>query len=158
MSKVWFVTGSSRGLGRALVALALCASSCASAPPLRPAVERHLQAVRTRNLDGLLPTLTGGSDLRMIAPSGFQSTTRAQYVEFHRQWFESNDGGRFDPEIVHLVESPRLGHALIKLRYRATGPTGAVQETVSWLALTFAWEDGGWRLVFDQSTLIQPSH
>ena len=24
------------------------------------------------------------------------------------------------PEIVHLVESPRLGHALIKLRYRAT--------------------------------------
>jgi len=59
---------------------------------------------------------------------------------------------------VHLVESPRLGHALIKLRYRATGPTGAVQETVSWLALTFAWEDGGWRLVFDQSTLIQLSH
>jgi hypothetical protein len=32
-----------------------------------------------------------------------------------------------------------------------------VQDTVSWLALTFALEDGGWRLVFDQSTLIQPS-
>jgi ketosteroid isomerase-like protein len=139
-----------------LVALAISPSACAS-PPLRPAVEGHLQAVRTRNLDALLPTLTGGSDLRMIAPNGVESTTRAQYVDFHRQWFASNDNGRFDPEIVHLVESPRLGHALIKLRYRATAPSGAVQNTVSWLALTFALEDGRWRVVFDQSTLIQPS-
>jgi ketosteroid isomerase-like protein len=139
-----------------LVLLALCASACASTPPLRPAVETHLQAVRTRNLDALLPTITGGSDLRMIAPNGVLSTTRAQYVDFHRQWFETNDNGRFEPEIVHLVQSPRLGHVLIKLRYRATAPTGATQDTVSWLALTFALEDGSWRLVFDQSTLIQP--
>jgi ketosteroid isomerase-like protein len=142
---------------RLLLALAISPSACVSAPPLRPAVEMHLRAVGTRNLDALLPTLTGGGDLRMILPSGFQYTTRAQYIDFHRRWFASNDHGRFDPEIVHLVESPRLGHALIKLRYRATAPTGAVQDTSSWLALTFALEDGRWRLVFDQSTLIQPS-
>ena len=140
-----------------VVALAINASACASTPPLRPAVETHLQAVRTRNLAALLPTLTAGSDLRMILPTGLQSTTRAQYVDFHRQWFATNDNGQFAPEIVHLVESPRLGHALIKLRYRATAPTGATQDIVSWLALTFALEDGQWRLVFDQSTLIQPS-
>jgi ketosteroid isomerase-like protein len=140
-----------------LLALAISPSACASAPPLRPAVETHLRAVRTRNLDALLPTLTGGSDLRMILPSGFQYATRAQYIAFHRRWFATNDNGRFDPEIVHLVESPRLGHALIKLRYRASTPTAAVQDVSSWLALTFALEDGGWRLVFDQSTLIQPS-
>jgi len=140
-----------------LVALALSPSACASTPPLRPVVETHLHAVRTRNLDALVPTLTGGSALWMIAPNGLESTTRAQYVDFHRQWFARNDNGQFDPEIVHLVESPRLGHVLIKLRYRATAPSGAVQNTVSWLALTFALEDGGWRLVFDQSTLSQPS-
>jgi hypothetical protein len=139
-----------------LVVLALC-PACASTPPLRPAVETHLQAVRTRNLDALLPTITGGSELRMIAPNGFQSATRAQYVDFHRRWFASNDNGRFEPEIVQLVESPGLGHALIKLRYRATTPTGAAQDDLSWLALTFALEHGSWRLVFDQSTLIQPS-
>ena len=139
-----------------LVALAIYPSACASTPPLRPAVETHLQAVRTRNLDALLPTLSGGSDLRMILPNGLQYTTRAQYVDFHRQWFATNDNGRFEPEIVHLVESPRLGHALIKLRYRATPPTGAV-DIVSWLSLTFALQDGGWRLVFDQSTLIEPT-
>lgn len=140
-----------------LLALAICPSACASTPPLRSAVETHLQAVRTRNLDALLPTITGGTELRMIAPNGVQSTTRAEYVDFHRLWFASKDNGRFDPEIVHLVESPRLGHALIKLRYRATAPTGPEQASLSWLALTFALEDGHWRLVFDQSTMIQPS-
>ena len=140
-----------------LVAPALYVSACASTPPLRPAVETHLQAVRTRNLAALLPTLTSGSDLRMIVPGGFQYTTRAEYVAFHRQWFATNDNGRFDPEIVHLVESPRLGHALIKLHYCSTAPTGAAQDVVSWLALTFALENGGWRLVFDQTTLIQSS-
>jgi ketosteroid isomerase-like protein len=138
-----------------LVAVALGPSACASTPPLRPAVAAHLQAVRSRNLDALVPTITAGGDLRMILPTGFQCTTRTQYLDFHRRWFASNDNGRFEPEIVHLVESPRLGHALIKLRYRSTSPTGAAQDAVSWLALTFALEDGRWRLVFDQSTMIQ---
>jgi len=139
-----------------LIPLAISASACTSTPPLRHAVEMHLQAVRTRNLEALLPTITAGNDLRMIVPDGVQYTTRAQYVDFHRRWFASNDNGRFEPEIVHIVQSPRLGHVLIKLRYRATTPTGAVQDTASWLALTFALEDGDWRLIFDQSTLIQP--
>src|SRR5262245_11416125 len=95
--------------GSMLVALAISSSACGSTPPLRPAVETHLQAVRTRNFDALLPTITGGSDLGMILPSGVQYTTRAQYLDFHRQWFASKDNGRFDPEIVHLIESPRLG-------------------------------------------------
>lgn len=140
-----------------LVAFATCPSGCASTPPLRAAVQTHLRAVRTRNLDALLPTITSGSDLRMIAPDGVQSTTRSEYIAFHRRWFASHDNGQFLPQIAHLVESPRLGHVLIKLRYRATAPTGAVREDVSWLALTFALEDGTWRLVFDQSTAIQPS-
>jgi hypothetical protein len=97
--------------------------------------------LRTRNLDALLRTLAGGSDLRMILPTGFQYTTRAQYADSNRQWFASNDDGPFDAEIVHLVELPRLGHALIKLRYCATAPTGAAQDIVSWLALTFALVD-----------------
>lgn len=140
-----------------LVTLAICPSACTPTPTLRPVVEAHLRAVRTRNLDALLPTITSGNELRMIAPDGSQSTTRAEYVAFHRRWFASNDKGEFMPRIVQLVESSRLGHVLILLRYRAMAPTGAVREDVSWLVLTFALEDRTWRLVFDQSTLIQPA-
>lgn len=135
-----------------LLTLVVTAPGCASTPPLRPAVEEHLRAVRTRQLEALLPTLTTGPDLGMIAPDGVLTTTRAQYVAFHRQWFATPDHGQFAPEIVRLIESPRLGHALIKLHYQARTATGAVQDSLSWLALTFALENNGWRLVFDQST------
>ena len=131
-------------------------AGCASAPPFRPAVEAHLSAIAARNMDALLPTITTGDDLQMIAPDGFRYTTRQQYVDFHRQWFAANDNGRLDPEIIHLAQSPALSHALIRYRYRSTGPDGKAQDIVSWLTLTFAFESGRWRLVFDQNTLIPP--
>ena len=41
-----------------------------SAPPFRPALEAHLAAVSSRNLDALLPTLTRGNDLTLLMPDG----------------------------------------------------------------------------------------
>jgi ketosteroid isomerase-like protein len=129
-------------------------SSSAPAPPFRAAVEAHLAAIAARDMEALLPTLTGGNDLTMIAPNGYKFDTRQQYVDFHRQWFATKDEGKFDGEIVRMIESPALGHALIKYRYSSKDDAGKSRTTVSWLALTFALESGSWRLVFDQNTLI----
>jgi ketosteroid isomerase-like protein len=127
----------------------------ASSPSFRSAVEAHVAAVARRDMDALLPTLTTGNDLVMIAPNGFKFHTRQQYIDFHRQWFATNDAGKLDPEIIHLIESPSLGHALIRYRYTSKDSTGTAQGMVSWLALTFALEQGAWRLVFDQNTAIE---
>jgi hypothetical protein len=94
-----------------LVAFATCPSGCASTPPLRAAVETHLRAVQTRNLDALLPTITSGSDLRMIAPDGFQSTTRAEYIAFHRRWFAASGEGGY--ELSNVVETALARAAVI---------------------------------------------
>jgi ketosteroid isomerase-like protein len=133
---------------------AISQHSSPSAPPLRAGVETHLAAVAARDMNALLPTLTSGSELTMIAPNGHKLDTRQQYVDFHRQWFAAKDGGRLETEIVRLVESPSLGHALIRSRYRFTGQGGRTQTSATWLALTFALEEGKWRLVFDQNTMI----
>ena len=138
----------------------LCAaglrSSAAPAPPFRAAVEAHLAAISARDMDRLLRTLTGGNDLTMIAPNGYKFDTRQQYIDFHRQWFATNDDGKLAAEIVRLIESPALAHALIKYRYSSKDKAGKPQVIDSWLALTFALEDGSWRLVFDQNTLLDP--
>ena len=52
MSKVWFVTGSSRGLGRALVEVALEAGDCVAATARNPA---RLQDLLDTYGDALLP-------------------------------------------------------------------------------------------------------
>jgi ketosteroid isomerase-like protein len=137
----------------------LCAaprSSAAPAPPFRAAVEAHLAAIAAREMDGLLPTLTGGNDLTMIAPNGYKFDTRQQYIDFHRQWFATKDEGKLAAEIVRLIESPALAHALIKYRYSSRDKAGKTQVINSWLTLTFALEEGTWRLVFDQNTLLDP--
>jgi ketosteroid isomerase-like protein len=145
----WIVAGS---------LVAACAvvqrPSAAPAPPFRAAVEAHLAAVAARDMDRLLPTLTSGNDLTMIAPNGYKFDTRQQYLDFHRQWFATKDDGRLAAEIVRLIESPALGHALIKYRYSSKDNAGKPQVIDSWLALTFALEGGTWRLVFDQNTAI----
>ena len=133
---------------------AISQHSSPSAPPLRAGVEAHLTAIAARDMNALLPTLTRGSDLTMIAPNGYKLDTRQQFVDFHRQWFAAKDDGRLQSEIVHLVESPSLGHALIRSRYSSKGEGGRTQTSATWLALTFALEEGKWRLVFDQNTPI----
>lgn len=129
-------------------------SAFASTPPFRAAVEAHLLAVASRDMEALLPTLTQGRKLTMIAPDGYKFDTRQQYVDFHRQWFATQDEGEFEFEIVRLIESPELGHALIRYRYNSRDAAGEARSTMSWLALTFALEGGRWRLVFDQNTPI----
>jgi ketosteroid isomerase-like protein len=142
--------------GLLAVAIGACIpqSRAALAPPFRAAVEAHLAAVAARDMEALLPTLTGGHDLTMIAPNGYKFDTRQQYIDFHRQWFATKDDGKLDFEIVRLIESPALGHALIRYRYSSRDAAGKPQAIVSWLALTFALESGHWRLVFDQNTAI----
>ena len=114
----------------------------------------HLAAIAARDMNALLPTLTRGPDLTMIAPNGAKLDTRQQYVDFHRRWFAAKDDGRLESEIVRLIESPSLGHALIRSRYTSKGEDGRTQTSATWLALTFALERGTWRLVFDQNTAI----
>jgi ketosteroid isomerase-like protein len=137
-----------------LVGAAIPRSEAASAPAFRAALEAHLAAVSARNLDALIPTLTSGNKLTMIAPNGYKWDTRQQFIDFHREWFAEKDDGKFETEIVSVTESPALAHALIKYRYSSKDAGGAPQSTVSWLALTFALESGSWRLVFDQNTRI----
>jgi hypothetical protein len=125
----------------------------AYAPPFRPAVEAHLSAIASRNMNALIPTITTDEDLVMIAPNGMKWETRQQYVDFHRQWFANPDGGELNYEIVSTVESPRLSHALIRYTYTTTIQP---KSEPAWLAVTFALEEGSWRLVFDQNTSISP--
>jgi ketosteroid isomerase-like protein len=125
-----------------------------STPPFEQAVRTHLAAIGARDMDALLPTLTTRDTLVMIAPDGTKWETREQFVDFHRQWFATKDDGRYEAEIVRTIESPALGHALIRYRYSSKGPGGQARVTTAWLALTFALESGTWRLVFDQNTLL----
>jgi ketosteroid isomerase-like protein len=162
-------TGKSRAEDRRVKATPIAAAAIAAAvlagpasalaqeevQPFVDALEAHLDAVVTHDMEALLPTLTSGEELTMITPDGTRLTTKQQYIDFHRQWFAADDDQEeLDFEIVSVVESSELSHALMRIRYLYTGPAGDQQSYTGWLTLTFALEDGRWALVFDQNTGI----
>ncbi|GAN00163.1 hypothetical protein U91I_03828 [alpha proteobacterium U9-1i] len=146
-----------KALAAIIVALTLTACATAHrepAPAFRPALEAHLNAIAARDIDALIPTLTSGEALPMLAPTGHKWNTRQDFIDFHRAWFAAADNGRLEFEIVSVIESTDLAHALMRYRYSSIDAAGATQTSTAWLTLTFALEGGGWRLVFDQNTLI----
>jgi ketosteroid isomerase-like protein len=145
-----------------LVLMAVLLGACTqktetpAAQSFRTAVEAHIAAVAARDMEALLPTLTHGEGLTMIAPDGQRFDTRQQYIDFHTQWFAAPDEGRLEViEYARFIESAELGQVFLKYRYSFKDASGAMQSMVNWLTLTLALEEGAWRLVFDQNTPIE---
>jgi ketosteroid isomerase-like protein len=139
-----------------LIFLQSCGTSATPPPPFRAAVEAHIAAVAARDIEALLPTLTQGEELTMIAPNGRKFDTRQQYIDFHTQWFAAPDEGKLEViEFVRFIESAELGQVFLKYRYSFKDASGATQSMVNWLTLIFALEEGAWRLVFDQNTPVE---
>lgn len=116
-------------------------------------VTEHLRAVEQRDMEALLRTITTGEKLPLLFGDGRKLDTRREFVELHEAWF-ADDSWQMQMQLEELIETPELGHALVRYYYTWRQDDGAEASRESWLALTFALEDGCWRLVFDQNTPI----
>lgn len=139
-----------------VLAAGLTASSVIAAEPsaFRRTLDAHLAAVSGRDLEALLPTLTSRPELTLLMPDGTKLDTRQQFIDLHREWFASKDDGKWEGEVVRVVEAEDQAVALVRYRYSSRGSDGAMHTSTRWLTLTFAHENGRWGLVFDQNTTI----
>ncbi|MHA7871181.1 MAG: YybH family protein [Hyphococcus sp.] len=126
------------------------ASAEESRPPFRPALDAHLAAIVTKDIDAYKPTVTKGADLHIIFPGGEVMDTTEAVIAFHEEWFQDTNW-RWDGEVLKVIEGEDLSAAFIKYDYRDT-PEGAPRS--AWLLMLFALEDGEWRLVHDQNTRV----
>lgn len=131
------------------------ASPSVAAPRFADALQKHLDAVSARDLPALESTLTSGADLELYLPTGKRSTTRKEFVDFHRTWFaEKGWTMRFTPISSHVGRD--LAVATVRTRYEDQ-VDGKPYWSENWLTLTFGLEPDGWRLVHDQNTRIRTS-
>jgi len=95
MSKVWFVTGSSRGLGRAVVEAALAAGASVVATARKP---EHLEDLVTKHGDRLLPLALDVTDNDAVLRS-----VRAGHERFGRIDVVVNNAGYGDIAAIEDV-------------------------------------------------------
>lgn len=141
--------------------LCLLAMACTPSPPaeitqdraadetsFQEVVAAHTAAIQERDLDALVATVTTGDSLPVIFPEGIMIQTRQEYIDFHRDWF-ADDTWTMELEPVSTTLGDGFGVALLRSTYTDDEPSRKAL-----LALTFARERDGWRLVFDQNTRI----
>jgi ketosteroid isomerase-like protein len=131
-----------------LIALLACGTVAAEDRQFQRTLTAHIDAIRNRDLKALTDTITAGDSLTLIFPNGTITNTRQEYVDFHRKWFADQDW-KMQLEPVSLLVRSDLGTALLRTTY-----TDAAASRQGLLSLTFAREQGEWRLVFDQNTRI----
>jgi uncharacterized protein (TIGR02246 family) len=128
----------------------------ASGAPLRATLDAHLAAIQARDLDGLLATVTSGSQLTLILPNGTVLRTREEYRQLHVEWFAEKDW-KMVFEVLEVRELGDAGVGLVKYQAQELQADGTYQtRRDALLSLVFARETGSWRLVFDQNTVIPP--
>jgi uncharacterized protein (TIGR02246 family) len=133
------------------------AQTASARPSLRATLDAHMAAIDARDLDALLATVTTGERLTLILPGGNVLRTREEYRRLHVEWFAETDW-RMQFELMELRELADTGIALLKYRSQNRQADGSYQtRREALLSLVFALEDGKWRLVYDQNTVIPPA-
>jgi ketosteroid isomerase-like protein len=122
---------------------------------LAATLDAHVKAVQSRDLPALEKTITTGQALDLILPNGKRMTTRAEYVDLHRDWFkETSWTWKLEPLAVTTGDDM----AIITARTHYEEREGAKVTTgENYLSLAFRKEAGSWRLVHDQNTRIGPA-
>lgn len=114
----------------------------------------HVKAVQARDLAALERTITSGEQLTLILPNGVQTTTRAAYVDFHKQFFSEKTWTiQFEP--VSRAVGPDFAVLTTKSLYQDV-VDGKPYRSRSWVTFTFRKESGQWRLIHDQNTRLPP--
>ncbi len=119
-------------------------------------VHTHLQAIQQRDMDTFLATLTEQEAISVILPNGTLFETRTAFVEFTRDWFADPDW-RMTVALLRTAETAEMGVALLSVSYDDLDQHGQPYQLRYYLSLVFAQQQGAWRLVHDQNTLLPAS-
>ena len=140
----------------AALLLAVAGAAAAAPPTLRETLDRHLAAINARDLGALLDTVTRKPALTTILPNGKVLETREQYRSLHVEWFAERDW-RMVFDVQDVREFGEIGIARVKYDSQTRNAAGGYDsKRVALLSLVFAREDGAWRLVYDQNTVVPP--
>jgi uncharacterized protein (TIGR02246 family) len=114
----------------------------------RDDLERHLNAIRSRDLEALADTVHP-DDVALVTAAGDVVLGAEAFLSRHREWFAS-ETWTLDAEVLHVREAADLATALLELRYR----DGDVDER-SILSLVFRRDGERWSMVQDQNTPVR---
>lgn len=114
------------------------------------AIQDHFDTITNRDIDAFAAHMTRSKTMYTIVQNGHAFITPEEIIAVHRDWFKDPQW-TWKGSLVHSVVGADVGMALVKYEYCAK-PGDAPLST--WLVYVLRIEEGEWRIVHDQNTLI----
>lgn len=116
-------------------------------------LDKHLQAVTTKNIDGFLETVSK-EDITLIMPNGSLINDCRAFSDLHKSWFLDDDWS-IEYKIIEVKEGKHLSSALLEINYHDLDENNQSIHLHYYLYLLFEKKDHEWLLIHDQNTIIK---
>jgi|SRR5581483_2146091 len=119
----------------------------------RETLDKHLRAIRERDLQALAETLPD-NELILIMSDGKLVRSTREFLDAHRGWF-AMPAWTLDARPIEVYEAADLGVAVLHLDYREDPPGKPPVRQESVLTLIFRRDGARWVMVQDQNTPVR---
>jgi ketosteroid isomerase-like protein len=139
----------------ALIGLSLLVSFNAYSCDFDCTLTKHLDAIQAKDFSAFESTISQQPRLTFILPNGTFFDDASEYRTMLKQWFATS-GWHFNYKIISVEKSAEMGNALLLVSYDEDDRNGKPYHIDHYLSLLFKKQGGGWYLVHDQNTKIEP--
>ena len=115
-------------------------------------ISGYMEGMCRRDIDRIASCLCEASTIVML--NGVVYRGADAILDMHRAWFEDADW-RVAYKVESIRETEKVCHALVLIDYEDKTEDGQPYQIQYYLFLLFGKEEGTWKLLHDQNTMIR---
>lgn len=119
-------------------------------------LQKHLDAVSTKNLDSLKSTLSPTGEMMLILPNSEISKTVDKFLEFHEEWFKDSTW-TFETKILSTEIGENIGIAVTEIIYREANRNGKPYFNRMNVSYALKIINNNWYVIKDHASSIEKS-
>ena len=120
------------------------------------ALEKHLQAVSTKDLETLKSTMAPNGQMKLMVPASELIDSVSGFMEYHEAWFK-HPNWTFETKIVEKEVVGDLGIAIVESMYREPERDGKPYFNKMNISYLLKKMDSQWYVIHDHASSIEKS-
>lgn len=131
----------------------LIANNTSAAQSFDNTLTEHFNAIKTRDINKLMQTVNNGN-LTLILPNGVIGKTSSEYRKINEDWF-SEKNWQIETKLIDSKIIDNIGYATVQVNYTDIDEKNEKYSFKYYLHLIFERKEDGWKLIYDQNTIIR---
>ncbi len=119
-------------------------------------MQKHLDAVSSKNLQALAATMSPDGEMQLILPSTPIINTVDSFLKFHEEWFVDSTW-TFETKILNTTIEEDLGIAITEVIYREPERDGKPYFNKMIVSYALKKKNAAWYIIKDHASSIQKS-